>query len=43
MKQNSQSSEAPPVGKSWKTLYAFVLLHLIYLIILFSIFTKVFD
>lgn len=35
--------EAPPLFKSWRGWYAFVLLNLISLIILFYIFTKVFE
>lgn len=38
-----KDQEAPPFGKSWNRLYAFVLLHLLFLIVLFSAFTKFFD
>jgi len=35
--------EKPPIFKSWKRLYAFVLMQLTVLIILFYIFTKAFE
>lgn len=33
----------PPIGKTWRNLYAAVLLNLALLIALFYIFTKAFD
>ncbi|WP_255516019.1 hypothetical protein [Flammeovirga sp. EKP202] len=38
-----QKEQKPPVGKSWKQLYAIVLGELVVLITLFSIFSKAFN
>lgn len=40
---NNKTEEKPPVFGSWKKLYVFVFGHLIYLIIAFYIFTKLFE
>jgi hypothetical protein len=40
--QNGEN-EKPPVFKSWKRLYIFVLVQLAVLILLFYIFTKAFE
>lgn len=38
----SAGEEPPPFGRSWRVLYAVVLLNLVLLILLFYAFTKVF-
>jgi hypothetical protein len=35
--------EKPPILSSWKRLYTLVLLNLLLLIVLFYLFTKIFD
>ena len=44
---NSESKDreetSPPVLKSWRRLYTFVILHLVLLIVLFTIIMKIFD
>ena len=37
------TEEAPPLFPSWNTWYAVVFLNLVFLIVLFSIFTRVFE
>jgi hypothetical protein len=45
--QNSEKTEKerekPPIFSSWSRLYAVVLLHLVFLIILFYLFAKTFE
>lgn len=43
LKPVEEIEEKPPVFKSWRTLYWLVFLNLVLLIILFYIFTKVFE
>jgi len=43
IEQTDKDNEKPPFFKSWKRLYAVVLLNLIVLIILFYLFTKAFQ
>lgn len=40
--QDTQN-EKPPIFKSWKRLYTFVVVQLVVLILLFYIFTKAFE
>jgi hypothetical protein len=40
--KSSSHEEPPPVGGSWKTLYAVVLLNLAVLVVLFYLFTRAF-
>jgi hypothetical protein len=40
---HSQTEEPPPIGGSWKTLYAVVLLNLAALVVLFYLFTRYFG
>ena len=40
MRKHSETEEPPPVGGSWKTLYAVVLLNLAALVVLFYLFTR---
>ncbi|MFQ5708139.1 MAG: hypothetical protein ACE5HO_11850 [bacterium] len=40
--QNAQE-EPPPVFKSWNRLYTAVFLNLVFLIVLFYLFTRMFD
>ena len=42
-KDKEIKEEKPPILSSWKRLYTLVLLNLAVLIVLFYIFTKVFD
>jgi hypothetical protein len=37
------ADEKPPIFKTWRRLYWLVFLNLIFLVILFYIFTKVFE
>jgi hypothetical protein len=39
---HTQADEPPPVGGSWRTLYAVVLLNLAALVVLFKLFTGAF-
>ena len=39
----SHGEDPPPFGRSWRVLYAAVLLHLVLLILLFYAFTKAFS
>jgi len=39
----NHGEESPPLFSSWNTWYAVVFLNLVFLIVLFSIFTRVFD
>ena len=41
--KHSQAAEPPPVGGSWKNLYAVVLLNLAVLVVLFYLFTRYFG
>ena len=41
-RKHSQADEPPPIGGSWKTLYAVVLLTLAVLVVLFHLFTRTF-
>jgi hypothetical protein len=44
MKYNDEDAgDLPPFFKKWNYLYAFVIGHLIYLILLFYLFTKAFE
>lgn len=40
---DEHTEEPPPLFPSWNTWYAVVFLNLIFLIVLFSIFTRVFE
>jgi hypothetical protein len=40
--RKAHAAEEPPVGGTWKTLYAVVLLNLTVLVVLFYIFTRAF-
>lgn len=42
-KEAPADEEPPPIGGSWKTLYAVVVLNLVLLIALFALFTAVFE
>lgn len=42
-KHDESHDESPPVLSSWRKLYTAVFLNLVALIILFYIFTKIFD
>ena len=42
-RKHSQAEEPPPVGGSWKNLYAVVLLNLAALVVLFYLFTRYFG
>jgi hypothetical protein len=41
--QHAAGEDPPPFGRSWKVLYAIVVLNLAVLILLFYIFTKAFS
>jgi hypothetical protein len=41
-RKKSEADDAPPVGGSWRALYAFVLAVLAVLVLLFYIFTRAF-
>jgi hypothetical protein len=41
--RSSDEEERPPVLKTWKNVYLLVFLNLVVLIIIFYIFTKVFE
>jgi hypothetical protein len=41
-RKHSQAEEPPPVGGSWRTLYAVVLVNLAVLVVLFHLFTRAF-
>ncbi len=41
--KKTEDQEKPPLFSSWKRLYTLVLLNLVVLIVLFYIFTKVFE
>ncbi len=41
--RRSDAEEPPPVGGSWKALYAAVLLNLLVLVALFYLFTRYFS
>lgn len=41
--QNDIRDESPPFLSAWNRLYTLVLLNLVFLIVLFYIFTKVFE
>jgi len=40
--KHSQAEEPPPIGGSWRTLYAVVLVTLALLVVLFHLFTRAF-
>ena len=42
-KNSHQEQEAPPVFKTWKRFYWVVFLNLVFLIILFFVFTRAFE
>ena len=42
-KKNNLKDESPPLFKTWKGWYALVLGNLIFLIVLFYLFTKIFE
>ena len=42
-RDESSTDEGPPFGRHWRTLYALVLVNLAVLVVLFYIFTKVFQ
>ena len=41
-RKHSQAEKPPPIGGSWNTLYAVVLLTLAVLVVLFYLFTRAF-
>ena len=41
-RKHSQEEEPPPFGRSWRALYAVVLLNLAVLVVLFYLFTRAF-
>jgi hypothetical protein len=43
IKQPDKQEEQPPIFSSWNRLYAFVFFNLIFLIILFYLFNKIFS
>lgn len=43
LETNSVADDPPPIGRRWSILYAIVLLNLALLIVIFYIFTKVFE
>ena len=42
IRKHSQAEEPPPVGGSWRALYAVVLVTLAVLVVLFHLFTRAF-
>jgi len=43
MKKNENNSDRPPFFSSWGRMYAFVLLNLAFLVLLFSLLTRAFQ